>query len=168
MINYGSSVERGFSKADADNVQQLIDTASTYVDGLVNGSEKDDFLAELEQIQTDLTAKVNARYVYYEVIEDETSIKQFKFKVSADFWTAGNIERLAQNKAIMFSKAADGAVLVKYSPIGSTTWNIPAAGDKWETTLRFNGGVRTLALVLTNNGDGTWEIESDWLVEESN
>ncbi|MDH5162031.1 Ig-like domain-containing protein [Heyndrickxia oleronia] len=167
-INNKDTTQRGFSKADADNVQKLIDEARTYVNGLVESKEKDEFSTELDQIQTKLTEKINARYVYYEEVEEETNINQFKFKVSADFWKAGNVERIAQNKAIIISKAADGAVLVKYSPLGSTSWNIPAAGDKWETTLRFNGGVRTLALNLTNNGDGTWNIESDWLVEKGN
>ena len=47
-------------------------------------------------------------------MEEETNSDQLKIKASADFWTAGNIVRLAQNKTILISKTADGAILVKY------------------------------------------------------
>jgi len=124
---------------------------------------KNDLLEQIETIQKDLDEKVEARYVYYEIIEEETSMDQLSFSVSADYWTTSTPKKLEGNPVVRFAKNNDDTVTVKYS---NYDWNNPEIGDSFSVNMRFNDeGLRNIDITFTNLGDGEWDLESEWFVE---
>lgn len=153
----------GFSKADAYEVQVKIDEAQDALEKLTDFSGKEDLESRLADVQNDLTEQVNNRYVTYEILEDKTNSEKLTFKVSANYFKAGNVNYLTNNKRLTLQKKDDHTIEAYYV---NFSWNTPEAGDKWKTSLRFNGGVRTMGVEITNNGDGTWDIDGDWLIKK--
>lgn len=160
-VNSDSSFNRGnFSKLESDAVQGLLNKANSVIEGL--NRSKEEYLAELVALQTALDAKVESRYVYYEVHEEYTDFARLGLRVSAD--QSGQVIRHHQDKAMaVMGLHLNGEKLyaMRYSNA-----NAAEVGDEFKYGIRFNGGVKTIDVTFTNLGDGKWGIESDWLVKK--
>src|SRR5690625_3038257 len=156
------TVNRGnFTKEQSDAVQAMIDELFNYINGMKDGDEKDEMLGKAEALQNDLDAKVESRYVYYSVKEDETDFTQIVFEdVSAVVSTQAfryDLDKPLHISALI--RGDDRVLRVRY-------FNPDAAevGDQFELGMRFSGGTKPVDYTLTNLGDGEWKIESDWLI----
>lgn len=158
-----SSFNRGnFSKAESDAVQKLIDNLLAYVNSLPSGKDQTELLGEIATIQNALNAKVESRYIKYKIVEGESNLKQLKLTLSTGFFQA-NAERSKDNKIIYLNSSGEAnTVYIRYLYPDT---HKPAAGDSFKVNMRFNGGYKNIDVTFTNQGEGKWEIESDWLVK---
>ncbi|MFD2442867.1 hypothetical protein ACFSO7_02510 [Bacillus sp. CGMCC 1.16607] len=164
LDNVGTGFNKGnFSKAQSDEVQTLINNLMTYVNGLPNGNGKTELLDKANKLQNDLNAKVASRYVYYEVEKGATNFDQLKLKLTTSFFQADSPRTQNGNAVYLNSGGEDKMVYLRYLIY---SWSKPTAGDVVTFTMRFNGGYKNINATFTNVGDGTWKIQSDWLVEK--
>ena len=156
------TVNRGnFTKEQSDAVQAMIDDLFNYINGMKDGDEKDEMLGKAEALQNDLDAKVESRYVYYSIKEDETNFTQIVFEnVSAEVST--QTFRYHTDKPLHISaliRGDDKVLRVRYF-----NSDVAEVGDRFELGMRFSDGTKPVDYTLTNLGDGEWKIESDWLI----
>lgn len=162
FVHNDSFITRGnFSKAESDAVQKLLDEAREYIHGVTSG--KAELITEADSIQQALDEKVDSRYVYYEIIEEETNFTQLQMKLSADH--SGQVVRVEEARPLWVAAIhRDGEKF--WTMRNRLNPEKVEVGDVYKLGLRFNGGVRTIDVTFTNLGDGNWGIESDWLVEK--
>ncbi|MEK3798621.1 hypothetical protein MHI18_10180 [Peribacillus sp. FSL H8-0477] len=158
-----SSFNKGnFSKAESDAVQKLIDNLLVYVNSLPYGKDQTELLGEIATIQNALNAKVESRYIKYKIVEGESNLKQLKLTLSTGFFQA-NAERSKDNKIIYLNSSGEAnTVYIRYLYPDTQK---PAAGDTFKVNMRFNGGYKNIDVTFINQGEGKWDIESDWLVK---
>ncbi|MFC0299523.1 hypothetical protein ACFFIS_01570 [Virgibacillus soli] len=161
-VHNDSGINRGnFSKAQSDAVQELIDELLNYVNGLANGKEKSELLAKAETLQAKLNAKVESRYVYYDV-SDETSFTQLWLEnISAEVTTS--VIRYDLDKPLMISAVIRGEE--RLYRVEYFKHDMAEVGDTFKIGVRFHQNVKPIDVILTNLGDGNWDIASDWLIE---
>ena len=164
LDSVGSGLNRGnFSKAQSNDVQALIDSAKAYVDTFTNSTEKTTLLTAINKLQGQLNDKVNARYVYYSVVESDTHFEQLKLAISTDLGVSVNGRTQHNNPLYTNSGGEKNTLYLRYSNFSFVN---PVVGDTVTLTVRFLGGYKNIDVTFTNLGDGQWGIESDWLVEE--
>ncbi|WP_203332218.1 hypothetical protein [Planococcus beigongshangi] len=159
-----TSFNRGnFSRAQANAVQDKLNEAFALANALPNGDVKTEFLAELNGLQANLDAAIEARYVYYDVLEEGTSLETLKLSISTSIFNTAN-GRTQDNKPVYVQSGGEANVLyLRY--IKNSLVLPPAAGDTVTLNLRFRDNVKNIDVTFTNLGNGNWDIESDWLVE---
>src|SRR5699024_8570684 len=114
-------------------------------------------------IQDALDDKVEARYVYFEIHDEGTSMNQLVLSITEEFWTGKIMERIEGNPIINIPSNYNNdknTIKFVYNTLGD-----PKEGDIFSANLRFEHGVTSIDAIITNLGDGNWKIESDWLVE---
>ena len=150
-----------FTKAESDAVQAMVDDLFAYINRMQAGEDKDEMLSKAQQLQADLDAKIESRYVYYSIKEDETDFTQIVFENLTSQVTS-NVFRYHVDKPVTITALIRGderVWRVRY-------FNPDAAevGDRFELGMRFFDYTKPIDLTLINMGNGEWKIESDWLV----
>ncbi len=163
-VHNNTSFNRGnFTKAQSDAVQDSINELAAYVDGLVDGKTKTELKAKVADLQKALDEKVASRYVYYEVVEEETHFEQLKLSISGELFSTANGRTQHNNPMYTNSGGEKNTIYLRYSNFSFVK---PTVGDKVDLNLRFSNNVKNIDVTFTNLGDGKWQIESDWLVEK--
>ena len=134
-----------------------------FVNKLPNSNIKSRLLDQIKDIQDALDDKVEARYVYFEIHDEGTSMNQLVLSITEEFWTGKIMERIEGNPIINIPSNYNNdknTIKFVYNTLGD-----PKEGDIFSANLRFEHGVTSIDAIITNLGDGNWKIESDWLVE---